>query len=347
MVIRVSAILNSYVHRQYLDDALRSVVSQESLRPLDIVVLSPDPAFSIPRPLEQVAHDRGHEVRILTIPAGPAGVGLKVGASAARGDLLAVIDDDDLWEPGKIRWIERSAEAVPRVGYLHNAQRFVDSKNRPLSALSPHRLVRHPASLLAEGRSSMVDPRDAASIARGMAFAPDFNNSSCVIDRAVLLDASPALDLVARGEDSFLFYTALLSGRPMALTSDRLTRYRLHPAASTAAEDRTGARRLAAYVAYATDHVEMIELIQRHLADRGPPEVREWLAHEFAFWTILRGVALRDLRAHRGQDQVRAILGEGRVRPRSREVYAGLWGIWGLLTPALARSAFLAWRRAW
>jgi len=349
MAPRVTALLNSYVHDRYVMEALGSVVTQASSRPVDIVILSPKSDFEVPPPLARAAEERGHSLRVVRIPVGPAGAGLMLGARAAQGDYLAVLDDDDLWEPGKIRWIETEVERTPGVGYLHNSQRFVDERNRPLFALNPHRLVRHPSSLLPEGREIVVDPRDPMSIARGMTLAPDFNNSSCVIDRSILLETSAALERVARGEDSFLFYSALLSGRRLALTSNRLTRYRLHAAASTAGESR-GARGIAAldgYVAYASDHVDMIRLILDHLPDHALPEVPEWLAHEDAFWSTLRDVALREVRGPEALGRVRELLGRGSVRPRTREVYAALWGAWAILSPGLARAAFRAWRFAW
>jgi len=350
MAVRVSAILNFYIHRRYLEDALRSIASQESARPLDVVILSPEPNIEISPRVEQLAAEQGHDLRVVPIPSVPAGAGLKIGATAARGDYLAILDDDDLWEPGKVRWIEIACEQLPEVGYLHNSQRFVDSANRPLSPLNPHRLVRHPSSLLPEGRSLAVDTHDVRSIARSMAFAPDFNNSSCVIDRSVLVGASPAIEMVTRGEDSFLFYVALLSGRPMFLTSNRYTRYRLHSAASTAAEPSAGvgAARLSGYISYADDHIAMLDLIRRHLILQvTSPAVREWLAHDIAFWSVLRGVASAQLHSQSGVDTLRELLGGTRVRPRSREVYAAIWGVASFLAPRFTQSAFVGWRHVW
>ena len=178
MPARVSVILNSYVHRQYVADALASVATQDSSAPIDVVILTPDASFEVPEPVRRSAAERGHVFRVVRIPAGPAGVGLRIGATTARGDLLAVLDDDDLFEPGKIRWIETVAEEVEKVGYLHNAQSFVDARNRSLSPLNPHRLVRHPASLWPEGRSLTVDPHDPALIARGMSLAESLTSAT-------------------------------------------------------------------------------------------------------------------------------------------------------------------------
>jgi len=348
MSARVSVLLNSYIHRQFVWDALGSVVGQDSARPVDIVILSPDPRFEVPESLLRSAAERSHEVRVVRIPAGPAGLGLKSGGLAARGSLLAILDDDDLWEPGKLRWIESVAAQVPEVAFLHNSQTFVDRRNRPLSVLNPHRLVRHPSSLSRSGHEYTVDTRDGRSIERGMAFAPDFNNSSCVIDRSTLLD-SPVLERVPRGEDSFLFYTALLTGRPMALTSDRLTRYRLHRAASTTGQSPVapGSGILPGYVAYVDDHIEVMRQILGHLPSGALDETREWLAHEVAFWSILRGIATGQMRDMGGAARIRELLGTGRVRLRSREIYVGLLGVSGIAAPVLTLASFRAWRLAW
>ncbi len=348
MAGRISVVINAYVHRRFLEEALASAVAQESRRPLDIVILSPDPDFNVPAGPLKAATDRSHTIRTLLIPAGPAGVGLKAAAQAAQGDFLAILDDDDLWEPGKIAWVEEAVANTPEVGYLHNSQRFVDGRNRPLGPMNPHRLIRHPSSLAREGRRCTIDPADPGSVALGMSFAPDFNNSSCVVERAALLE-SPIVERVARGEDSFLFYTALLRGRPMALTSDRLTRYRIHALASTTGRSpvAAGSGMLPGYLAYVDDHLHMIRLVLEQVPAHDDRAVREWLLHELAFWTILHGIANGRLREEEGARSIRTLLGGGRIRPRSRELYAGLLGAWGLAAPATALAGFRAWRLAW
>ena len=348
MAPRITAVLNSYLRVQYLWEALASILHQDSDRPLDVVLLSAIPGLEVPEGLRRLAEERAHSLRVVPIPPGPVGVGLSTGATAARGDYLALLDDDDLWVPGKIRAIERAVGECPELGYFHNAQTFIGPSGRALGPWSPHRLVRHPSSLRRPGSTLVVNPRDGESVRRGLDFAPDFNNSSLVVRRDELLAPRIPLREVRRGEDTFLWYVFLGARRPIYLTSDRWTKYRLHGAASTAGSAAGGrvSDPFAGYVALARGHVESLELIREHLLRDCEPVVADWLASDMAFWETMAATASGAGPTADARTRLRQLLGKG-VRPRSKEVFGWGWGVGAHFAPRTTRAAFRAWRHAW
>jgi Glycosyltransferase like family 2 len=345
---RITAVLNSYLRVTYLWEALESILRQESDLPLDVLLLSAVEGLSIPNELERVARERSHSVRIARVPRGPVGEGLRIAMREAQGTHLALLDDDDLWEPGKIRWIESQIAARPGLSYLHNGQTFVDAANRPVPAWNPHRLVRHPSSLQAPGHRLIVFPDEPESVNHGIGFSPDFNNSSVTIARSVLESSAEFLRQVRRGEDTFLYYCALGSGQPLALSSDRLTRYRIHATASTASTG--GAARedqMQNYLFFLDGHVESLQLIRERLGTRLHPEVLRCLDRDIVFWDLLRDITRRTVRPAEALSQLRCVVDGGRVRPRSRELFAVAWGTAAVISPEFTQRAFQRWRRVW
>jgi hypothetical protein len=349
MVEQISVVLNAYLARGYVWEALRSVLAQKSARPLDVILLSATEGIAVPAELERMAEERTHSIRVLPAPEGPVGVGVVKAAESARGELVAFLDDDDLWEEGKIPWVESVAGERPSVGYLHHSQTFVDARNRPLSPLSPHRLIRHPSSLMREGRSLVIDPSDPRSLAQAIPFYPDLNNSSCVVRRSILLERAPTLERVRRGEDTFLFYCGVLSGLPMALTSDRLSRYRLHGAAATVA--RAPVAGPTAYAQRFGDHVEghieSLGLLAGLIPRGAAPEIQQSVERDLAFWELLGAAAARGGGRSATFRGFRTLLRRPGLPMRSRDAYALLLGIARTASPSITRLAFRSWRAAW
>lgn len=119
----VSVILPNLNGGRYLGQAIESVLRQES-GPLELIVSddgSTDDSAAIARSF-------GDDVRYM--PHEHCGLpgSLNHGLQAARGTLIAFIDHDDLWTPGRLahqrRLLDRHPECMVVLGTL---QRFVES----------------------------------------------------------------------------------------------------------------------------------------------------------------------------------------------------------------------------
>ena len=344
----ISVVVNAYINDKFLPEALGSVLDQEYEGDFELIVLSPRPGFTATQPILKKASDRGIRLQIVEVPPGPVGLGLDQGVRAARGDVIALLDDDDLWEPGKLASIE-GAFRDSQVVYFHNSQTFVDEQNRPLSQFNIHRLVRHPASRLASGKGVFIDSSNPAKLARCRAFEPDFNNSSITIGKTVLQAHLESARRVTQGEDTFLYYCALASRGTLVITTDRLTRYRIHQRGKTAAgsaiHDRSG--RLEKYMENALGQQHRLQLVREDILKFAIPEVESSLNSDQAFWATMCSVANGSLKRGEASSRTRILLGDTYARPRSRELIAVALGWLGACFPRVAQTGFSIWRGVW
>jgi glycosyltransferase involved in cell wall biosynthesis len=92
----VSVIVPIYNGDRYLDDALRSIIEQ-NYRPVEIIVVddgSTDDSAVIAQSYKEVRY-------VHQINQGPSAARNK-GIEAARGELIAFLDADDIWMPNKL-----------------------------------------------------------------------------------------------------------------------------------------------------------------------------------------------------------------------------------------------------
>ena len=115
---RVSVIIPTYKHRDYVVATLDSVNAQ-AFRDYEVIVVndgSPDDTSEILRP-----YVASRKIRYFEQSNGGQATARNRGIAEARGEFIALLDDDDLWPPDKLQWqvsqLERSPEAVVVYGY--------------------------------------------------------------------------------------------------------------------------------------------------------------------------------------------------------------------------------------
>src|SRR5262245_12754883 len=109
----VSVVMTVWNGEAFVEEAVRSVLAQ-SWRPLELMVIddgSTDGSLAILRRLE------GPDVRVISVPNGGVGKARNVGIGAARGGMIAFLDQDDALTE---RSIERRVAAL-----LAAPERFV------------------------------------------------------------------------------------------------------------------------------------------------------------------------------------------------------------------------------
>jgi glycosyltransferase involved in cell wall biosynthesis len=109
---RVSTIIPVRNGEQYIHDAIRSVVSQ-SAPVAEIHVVDDGSSDGTRDIIEEIARTEPR-LQIYDGPARGPGAARNVALRAARGNVIAFLDSDDLWPPGKLRrQLDRLAAAPP------------------------------------------------------------------------------------------------------------------------------------------------------------------------------------------------------------------------------------------
>jgi glycosyltransferase involved in cell wall biosynthesis len=124
----VSVIIPTHRRRIYLDDALRSVAAQTYPHFETIVVNDcPEDREAVERSISELCHGRFravHHRQNLGVAAAR-----NTGARAARGDILAFLDDDDFWLPTKLERHVAAHRGRPDVALIYSGftKRWVDA----------------------------------------------------------------------------------------------------------------------------------------------------------------------------------------------------------------------------
>lgn len=159
----VSVVVPTRDRWQLLRRTVASALAQERVR---VEVLVVDDGSASPPPAQDVT---GGDPRV-TLLSHDSSLGVaharNTGIGAARGEWVALLDDDDLWAPDKLR---EQVDAAIRAdaGWVYSAVVLVDGELRGLEALpapAPQdvldRLIAHPTSAIPAGASNVCARAD-------------------------------------------------------------------------------------------------------------------------------------------------------------------------------------------
>jgi glycosyltransferase involved in cell wall biosynthesis len=113
----ISVIIPTRDRPLFLAEALRSVLAQH-LRPDQIIVVDDGGAGDAGRVVTGVWGRACPPVMVIEEPNRGPGAARNAGLRAAKGELVAFLDDDDLWRPGKLARQTRWFAARPSLGVL-------------------------------------------------------------------------------------------------------------------------------------------------------------------------------------------------------------------------------------
>ena len=272
----VSVVLPVFNPDAHLVSSVQSVVDQE--QPPDELIVVDDGSDDLTGLdfLETVSAP--FPIRVLHQSNAGQSAARNRGATEARGDLLAFLDQDDTWHPRHLAVLGRAIVEHPDVHWSYSDYDEIDEDGHLVTrSLLRQRQIAHPKALLSEcvDHDLMVVP------------------SSSLIRRSAF-EAIGEFDDSLRGyEDDDLYVRAFRAGWKFAFTEEPLTAFRVH-----GSSDSTNLR-------FVESRVHYSEKLRAELVDDprvGRYYYRDFVAPRF-FWTSLddyvRAVSQRDWRAAR------------------------------------------------
>ncbi|EQD68844.1 glycosyl transferase, family 2, partial [mine drainage metagenome] len=130
------------------------------------------------------------------------------GVEEAHGDLIAFLDDDDLWTAEKLPYVRARFAARPELVYLCHAHRAIDAAGAPVDARHPELADKDPR------RFATWDGRDFDRLLRSI--WPG-NNSSMVVRSAWAREQVPLLRASGWSSDLAWLVAVLSSGSPLEI----------------------------------------------------------------------------------------------------------------------------------
>ncbi len=117
---RVTALIDTYNQESFLAEAIESVLAQDfPASELEILVVDDGSTDST----SHVAARYSDRIRYIRKENGGQASALNVGFAESRGEIIALVDADDLWLPRKIRRVVEEFERCPKAGAVfHRGQ---------------------------------------------------------------------------------------------------------------------------------------------------------------------------------------------------------------------------------
>lgn len=312
----VTVLINAFDRVRFLDEAIRSVVTQESRLGFEVILTIARRDYTPAADIQAVIRDRSIPFRVIPLTTETIGRAIARASQEATGDIVALIDDDDTWHQGKIARIEAAFANHPEIGFFHDLQEFKDEDGHPISFAKLHWL-RHPYSLLRPGRQAIGDVWNPDLFERIVTYGAAFCNSSFALSKQLLRSATIQLNsLQGGGEDCFLFVLGAARGRYVYITTDRLTNFRVHGLNTTSAGVGKGysAARLAYLQLVAGPRLRHHSVLRELLPLSSPPHLVAWIERYHAEWVSLFQVASGQER-ERVRETVRSLLSSEPIHP--------------------------------
>lgn len=220
---RVSVILTVYNRREFLSEALKSVLAQ-SFGDFEILVVD-DSGTAAFRELV-TAFQSGTRVRYLPNEA-TLGVARSIvkAADQARGDLIAIINDDDIWEESLLEELTAPLATEPGCVAAFSDHSVIDKTGQTDAALSDSWSAGAGRSLLPGG----ILPDAARYIIDGSCLPI----AICAVFRKNAVDWSLMVPEVSGAYDYWISCLLAASGGAIYYVPKRLARYRVHSGMET------------------------------------------------------------------------------------------------------------------
>jgi glycosyltransferase involved in cell wall biosynthesis len=259
----ISVLIDTYNYGHFVEEAVDSVLSQD-VPPEQMEVLVVDDGST--DDTAQRVKKYGTKVRYLRKENGGQASAFNFGLAEARGAIVALLDADDYWLPGKLRRVLAEFQAHPEAGVMYHRLAEADT-----------------AGSLREARFAFTAASGLIPADRGqlLAFQPH-QTSALAFRRELLNRLLPIPENLRVHADAFLELTAILLA-PAICVPEKLAVYRIHGKNLTYADwvqsGADAARRR--YFAYGPVITEVWNWIKAHQRELNRIDTRGYLAAQF------------------------------------------------------------------
>ncbi len=216
--IGVSVIITAYNRKDFVIQAIESVLNQNyDPSSYEIVLVT---NFSIDLANYQV----DYQLKSIVMD-GSIGEFLYAGIMATTYTIIAFLDDDDTFDPGKLMRLMEIFSSNRELCYYHNDMKYVDHSGRKIDYV---RLVERESRSL-NSKNLIFDAKsNLHAIKAALDNRGDFNLSSMAIRRDCYLKYLLLLKQIKGNPDGFFFWTGIISLGQLMIDNKKLTNYRIH-----------------------------------------------------------------------------------------------------------------------
>ena len=226
----ISVIATAYRRRQYLYNALLSLKAQTLSKDKYEVVVVKD--FEDPQ-IDGLIKEMGWKSAYSDVEhQGPKYL---IGLLEASGDVIALLDDDDIFKPTKLEYVYNVFSQNPDVGYLQHTFEVINANGVPMPCLAreaPRNIVnvnelKVPWDEVRKHRSYGVLDPVVYILTRYRIFA-DKNGGALTVKRELFERHKDALAKLSLAIDSFLLASAIAERTSLYFSNEALSLWRYH-----------------------------------------------------------------------------------------------------------------------
>ena len=233
----ISVIITAWRRRRFLEEALGSVRTG-ARSPVELVVVSDFHNEGLEREVQ------GRQGKWVVSREERWGAMIADGIRAARGSIIALLDDDDLFHPLRLVEVRRAFDENPNLGFFHNGHVSFRDGEPPVF---PQPLPLQDWFRIPPGRRTRLDCERIWTEGAG------YNGSSTVFRRSLLEPSLDEIRDIRKGVPPYLFYRAWISSAAIVVDSRPLTAVRMHSENTTPTRFQGRRARFARLVSIAPD----------------------------------------------------------------------------------------------
>ena len=203
---KVSVIIPVYNQASYLGQAIDSVLAQ-TWRHYELIVVDDGSTDGS----DDVAKEYGGSLRYVRKTNGGGASAVNAGVRVARGEWIAILPSDDVWEPGKLARQWEAIEAHPEARFVYTDYSIIDREGR---------LMRRTSHPVPTGRK-----RQRLALLRGC-----FINGGSVLLRRAVFQEVGGFDETNRYAPDYDYWLRVTEKYEALRVPEPLLRYRVHPA---------------------------------------------------------------------------------------------------------------------
>jgi GT2 family glycosyltransferase/glycosyltransferase involved in cell wall biosynthesis len=211
---RISVVVPLYNHERYIEQTLQSALSQTL--PVHEIVVVDDGSSDASVGLVDRLRERHPQITLWSKENGGAHSAINAGIERATGDLIAILNSDDIYHPDRLAVILRAFDGAPETDAAVTGLDFIDADGRALrnpwyeDGVAFHRRTRDLALTLVNGNIFMT--------------------TSNLVARRSLFAEVGGFSALRYAHDLDFFLRLVARGKTIRVIDQPLLSYRQHPA---------------------------------------------------------------------------------------------------------------------
>ena len=214
---KISVIITAYNRIHFLPKAISSVLRQWNVDLIAEIIVVSNKDIIFTKNLNNI------KIRKI-IMEGTMGNFLAEAIKSATGDIMAFLDDDDMWEEDKISRLS-SIFSDGRIIFYHNLYSYIDDKG--ISIKYARKVEKN--NIDSFNKALFFNPfSEPKQLKPALERRADFNLSCIAVRKSLMCKYLDFLKNITSAPDGFFFWVAAISGGHLFVDYIKLTKYRVH-----------------------------------------------------------------------------------------------------------------------